>query len=667
MINVLRIARILLPIAVIAGAPCGARAEVARVEIAARTDVLGGKPFGDAGPYEKIVGKVFFAVDPNHPANKQIADIDKAPRDAAGRVLFSADLYALMPKDAARGNGAALLDVLNRGRKNMLVAFNRAPPRADPTTEADFGDGFLMRRGFTLIWLGWQFDIPTRDGLMGLDAPAISDNGRPVTGQVTTSFVVNASSPTHALNDLARYADTTHYPPVTGTDTNVLTVRDGFLATPRQIPSDQWQFGRLVDGRVVPDPIALVLNGGFEPGRVYELTYAAQGATVPGLGFAALRDFASALKRPQQGLPGSVRYVYAYGPSQDGRLLREFLYEGFNADEAGARAFDGVMAHIAGAARGSDFNARFARPNGLGFFVATLFPYLDLDQRDPVTGKTDGLQARLSNDQRPKIFYTNSSTEYWGGGRAAALTHTSLDGRDDASVPDNVRIYLFAGTQHVPGGFLPSQGPGQQQANPNEYTWGQRALLVALDRWVRDGVAPPASRHPRLADETLVPQQKLDFPGLPGVRSPTTIPGPYRADLPGLPAEHPLPFLVPNVDRDGNETAGIRLPEIAAPLATYTGWNFRSPAIGQPGELLPLTGSYVPFAVTRAAREQTGDPRLSLEERYGGRAAYLARVTEATSKLATEGFMLDEDRAAVTARAMARWDAATRGTPLAGK
>src|SRR5262245_1487271 len=668
MIDVVRMARLLLPIALIGCVADVARAEVTRVEIASRADVLDGKPFGDAGPYEKIVGKVFFAVDPNHWANKQIVDLDKAPRDNAGRVLFSADLYVLQPKEATRGNGAALLDVVNRGRKNMLVSFNRAPPRADPTTEADFGDGFLMRRGFTLVWVGWQFDIPSRDGLMGLQAPVATDNGRPITGQVTTSFVVNVASSTHSLSDLARYADTTHFPPVDpASDASVLTVRDGFLAPARTIPSDQWQFGRVVDGRAVPDGTSLILNSGFEPGRVYELTYTAQGATVPGLGLAALRGVASALKRAQPGLPGGVRYVYAYGPSQDGRLLREFLYEGFNADEAGGRAFDGVMAHIAGAARGGDFNARFARPNGLGFFVATLFPYLDLDQRDPVTGKTTGLLSQLRADQRPKIFYTNSSTEYWGGGRAAALTHTTIDGQEDATVPDNVRIYLFAGTQHVPGGFLASQGPGQQQANPNAYAWGQRALLVALDRWVRDGVAPPASRHPRLADETLVPQQKLDFPSLPGVRSPASIPGPYRADLAGLPPEHPLPFLVPNVDRDGNETAGIRMPDVAAPLATYTGWNFRSPGIGRPEELLPLTGSYIPFAVTRAAREQAGDPRPSLEERYAGRAAYLARVTDAAFTLAAEGLLLDEDRAAVTAAAMARWDAATQGTSLAGK
>jgi hypothetical protein len=662
-----RVTGLLLLVAALTCGFAAAHAEMTRIEVSARSDVLDGKPFGDAGPYEKIVGKAFFAVDPGSTGNARIVDIDKAPSDAAGRVAFTADFYALIPKDAARRNGAALVDVVNRGRKNMLATFNQAPPRPDPTAEADFGDGFLMRHGFTLIWIGWQFDIPSRNGLMGLQGPTVSENGRPITGQVATSFVPNTSDPTYRLDDLGRYGDTSHYPPTNpASPGNALSVRDGFLATPHPIGSDRWQFGRMVDGGIVPDPTAMVLKGGFEPGHVYELSFDAGGATVPGLGLAALRDLASALKHGKPDVLPQVSHVYAFGPSQDGRLLRQFLYDGFNADERGERAFDGIIAHIAGASRG-DFNARFARPNGAGNYSATLFPYLDDEQTDPVTGKRDGLLSKLGPAQRPKIFYTNTSTEYWGLGRAAALTHTAIDGQEDAQVPDNVRIYLFAGTQHVPGGFLPSQGPGQQQPNPNQYAWGLRALLIGLDRWVKDGAAPPASRHPRIADETLVPQPRLEFPALPGVRSPATIPGPYRADLVGLPAEHPLPFLVPNVDRDGNETAGIRLPDQAVPLATYTGWNFRNPSIGQPGEMLPLTGSYIPFPVTRAAREQSGDPRASLEERYQNRAAYQALVEEAAGKLVASGYLLAEDRPGTVTRAMARWDVVTVGTPLAGK
>jgi hypothetical protein len=641
-----------------------ARAEVTRIDIASRTDVLGGKPFGAAGPYEKVVGTVVFAVDPSHPANKAIVDIDKAPRDASGRVTFSADLYALVPKDAAKGNGVALFDVANRGRKNMLRYFNLAAPVADPTTEAEFGDGFLMRQGYALIWVGWQFDVPKGRGLVGLDAPPVIEQGRPATGRVATLFVPNSADPTYGLdNFLGGYADTMGYPPVDpASASNSLTVRDGYLAAPQAVPRAQWQFGRAVGAEVKPDISAVFLKGGFAPGHVYELSYEAKGAVVAGVGFAALRDLASAVK--QAGGPLSARHVLAFGPSQDGRLLRQILYEGFNADEAGRRAFDGIIAHIAGAARGNDFNARFARPNGLGYYVASLFPYLDGDSRDDVTGRTDALQTKLAPALRPKIFYTNTSTEYWGGGRAAALTHTTLDGRKDAGVPDNVRIYLFTGTQHTPGAFAAPSTGGQQRSNPNEYAWGHRALLLALERWVREDAAPPRSRHPRIAEHSLVPLKAIDFPELPGVRSPLAIPGGYRADLEDG-AAHPLPFLVPQVDGDGNELAGISFPDVSVPLATYTGWNFRHPSIGQPGEILPLAGSYIPLPLTRAAREANHDPRPSIEERYGNRARYQAIVTDRAEDLVEAGYMLQQDLDTVVARALARWDDMTKGTPLA--
>jgi len=278
------------------------QAEVTRIEIASPTDVLGGKPFGAAGAYEKIVGKVFFSVDPAHPRNKAVVDLDKAPRDADGRVTFSADLYVLAPKDAARGNGVAFFDVLNRGRKNILGDYNRAPVVPDPTAEGDFGDGFLMQQGYTLVWLGWQFDIPHRGGLMGLDAPPVLDQGKPITGRVSTTFTPNTAEETYALDDMGRYADTTRYPPLDpASAANTLTVRDGFLGAPRTIARDQWQFGRMKDGQLVPDISALYLKGGYEPGHFYELSYEAKGAVVAGLGFAALRDMASAVKHRQGG------------------------------------------------------------------------------------------------------------------------------------------------------------------------------------------------------------------------------------------------------------------------------------------------------------------------------------------------------------------------------
>jgi hypothetical protein len=648
-----------------AGLSSSARAEVTRIEVTSRTDVLAGKPFGDPGSYEKIIGKVYYALDPDNPRNKAIVDLDKAPRDANGRVVFAADLYVLAPKDTARGNGVALFDVLNRGRKNILRDFDRGPGVPDPTAEADFGDGFLMQQGYTLVWVGWQFDIPHRDGLLGLEAPPVLQDGKPVTGRITTGFTPNKADPTYSLHDLGRYAEATHYPPVDPAGaSNSLTVSDGYRGTPRTIAREDWQFGRIKDGQIVPDTSSLYLKGGFAPGHFYQLSYEASGDVVAGVGFAALRDLASAVKQ-QQTSPIAARYVYAFGPSQDGRFLREFLYEGFNADEHDQRAFDAVIAQIAGSARGGDFNSRFARPNGLAYYIASLFPYLDRDQHDPVSGKTDGILMHLPPEQQPKIFYTNSSVEYWGGGRAAALTHTSLDGNTDAAVPDNVRIYLFAGTQHVPGGFLPSQGPGQQKPNGNDYAFADRALLVAMDRWVRNGDAPPPSAHPRIDDHTLVEHEQIAFPALTGVHSPRTILPGYRADL-SDPADHPLPLLVPQVDKDGNEIAGIRLPNVAVPLATYTGWNFRNASIGEPDELLPLTGSFISFPVTKSAREQSRDPRVSIEERYGTRAHYEALVRDAAAKLVTQRYLLESDIPTVVAIAMTNWDELTRGSSLAG-
>jgi hypothetical protein len=626
-----------------------ARAAVERIEINSRADVLGGKPFGLAGSYEKLAGKVFFAVDPANPRNKAIVDLDKAPRDAKGRVLFSADLYVLAPKETKRGNGVTLFDVVNRGRKNLLGRFNGAAAAADPRTEADFGDGFLMRAGYTLVWVGWQFDVPRRNGAMALDAPVISDQGKPVTGRVSTMFTPDARTESWEL-DRSGYYDVSHYPPVDPAGSgNQLTVRAAISGVPRVIPRDEWQF----DGAMV------TLKSGFEAGQTYELSYEAKDPVVAGLGFAALRDLAAYVKHPPAGsVVAPARYTYVFGPSQNGRFLRDFLYQGFNADEQNERAFDGVMAHIAGAARG-EFNVRFARPNGLAAFVATRFPFLDSPQHDPVTGKTDGLLARLTPETLPKIIYTNSSTEYWGGGRSAALTHTTLDGKEDAMLPANLRIYLFAGTQHGPAALQAVQGQAQQRPNPNDYMWGLRALLVAMDRWVREDVPPPPSRYPKLSDNTLVPQQRVAFPAIPGVQPPSTIPGGYRADLEG-PSGHPLPFLVPQVDADGNELGGIRFPEIAVPVATYTGWNFRSPKIGTPGEILPLEGSYIPFAATRAAREQHHDPRKSIEERYASRDVYLGQVTEAALKLVQEGYVLREDMATIVNRAQGRWQDVTK-------
>jgi hypothetical protein len=616
--------RSLLLTAIVTFVASAAGAEVVRVDVARRADV------GSSG-YEKIVGTVHFSLDPRDAVNQAIVDLDRAPRNAAGRVEFTADLYILKPREATRSNGVALVDVLNRGRKIVLGGFNRGGTN-DPATDADLGDAFLMREGFTLVWVGWQFDVQRRNGLMGLDAPLAQGVG----GTVRASFTPNDRQPDVTVGDL------TGYPPAdaAGADTT-LTVRDGPFGSPTPIARGRFR----LNGNVVS------MDGGFEPGRTYEIAYRTASMPIAGTGLAAFRDVASWLKYNPAAL-ARPQHAIAFGSSQSGRFLRTFLYQGFNTDEQGRQVLDGVMAHIAGASRLS-LNERGATPNGLGMYNATSFPFADGAMRDPITGKTDGL---LDNDRarrhQPKVFYTNTSVEYWGGGRAAALVHATPDGRGNLTLPDNVRAYFFAGTQHSPGAFPPAAGPAQQQrGNPVQYWWPMRALLLAMTRWVKDGDAPPPSQVPRFDEDrpTIVRADQIPFPAIPGVQSPRIV----QAARQGAAA---LPHLVSQVDEDGNERAGIRLPDIAVPLATYTGWNFRSAAVGGTTELVPLVGSWIPFAPTRAARDAARDPRRSVEERYRSRDDYLRQVRGAADALAAGRYLLAADVPAIVDGAGRMWD-----------
>jgi hypothetical protein len=404
----------------------------------------------------------------------------------------------------------------------------------------------------------------------------------------------------------------------------------------------------------------VTLEAGFEPGKTYELSFVSANPPVGGLGFAAVRDTAAWMKHDSDALV-SVKQVLAFGSSQSGRFLRTFLYQGFNADEKNRQALDAVIAHIAGASR-LDLNNRWATPTNLGQFNATSFPFADVRQRDPVTGAEDaGLDNPRARDFKPKIFYTNTGVEYWGGGRAAALIHTSPDGSRDLSLPDNERVYFLAGSQHGPARFPPAPARnGAQQENPNDYWYVMRALLVAMDRWMRDDVAPPPSQYPQLRDKTLVKAAEVAFPNLPGVSSPRNLPAAPRSANPliaqdGAPGAL-LPYLVPQTDKDGIEIAGIRLPDVAVPLATYTGWNFRNNTVGGADQLYPLLGSYIPFAATAAQREQTRDPRPSIAERYSSREAYLEKVQKAGAKLVSERYLLADDLKVLVDRARRHWD-----------
>jgi hypothetical protein len=634
--------------------PAMIRAEVVRVEISSRQDVLGGKAFGETGAYEKLVGKVYFAVAPENPHNRIIADIDKAPRNSQGKVEFSSDLFILRPKDAARGNGVLFFDVVNRGNKQLLSTFNHAKGSADPATDEEFGNGLLMRQGFTLVAVGWQFDVPKARNLIGFDAPVATDNGRPITGWVHPWFIPDKRS------DSFEFASGYFSPAYPAVEPNNpayrLTEREGFVAAPRLIPRQDWQFGRLVNGHVEYNPNWVTLKGGFKAGQTYEITYESQKPPVAGLGFAALRDLASALKYNSDAIVHG-RYVYTYGASQTGRYQRHMIYQGFTTDEQGRQAIDALFIQTGATGLGS-FNERFAQPNELGSFTQTKFPIRYETTTDPATGKRDGLGARVPAGQEPKIFLVDTGSEYWDRGRVSALRHLSLDGTEDLSDPPNVRIFTLAGTQHGSGTWPPRDNGGQLKSNPNDYRWAQAGLLVALDRWVRQGVAPPPSRHPQLSDATLVAQSKIKYPNLRGVQWPFHVPGGYRADLPG--PFSALPFIVPQVDSDGNDIGGIRLPEQAVPLGTYCDWAFRSEAIGAPDTLIAMAGSYIPFPRTRAEREKSGDPRLSIEERYTDRAGYLRRVEEAANRLVAERYLLSEHVKPIVEDAGQHWDSIMR-------
>lgn len=608
-------------------------AEVTKVTIANRTIIANGQPFDTTGPYEKLAGTIEFALDPRNPQNMRVVDLDRAARKEDGRVHFTADLVVLRPADPAKGNGVLLFEVVNRGRIGLLTRFNSAPGTVDPATPADFGNGFLMREGYTLVMVGWEFDIPP--GTIRLDAPAIDG----LTEFIRVPFILDRKAGEASLDDAPMYE------PVDPLDAaSTLTVRDHYWDTPTSISRARWRF---VTGTTGPPRVGV--DGGFEPGRMYEVTFRARGARVVGAGLAAIRDAASAF-RYRSDLPVRGRAAYAFGVSQVGRFLRQFLYDGFNADERGRRVFDAVWSHIAGSARGT-FNERFGMPvAGSVLLTPTSFPFTTDEQS--FAGERGSLLQHYSSEQRPKIFFTNTSVEYWGGGRAAALIHTSADGKRDLAIPENVRIYLLAGTQHGEAAFPPSRARGQQMDNPVPQREVMRALLSGLHRWTSQGVAPPESRYPRLADGTLTPVSDVRFPAIPAVTDPRRIAGPGQVRNGRV---QMLPHLVPQVDADGNDTGGIRVPDIAVPVATNTGWNFRSPSVGGSTEIYSLLGSYIPFAMTKVEREARNDPRPSIAERYQGRDDYLAKLRAAAQALVAQRYLLAEDVENVVERGAAQW------------
>ena len=596
-----------------------------------------GAAFGQVGAYERVIATARGEIDPADPANKCIALIDKAPRNARGKVEYATNVFILRPKDFSRGNGRILYEVNNRGRKMLFGNIADGPQGVnDPKTLADLGNAFPLRQGYTIVWSGWDPDAPRANMGLALTAPLATDNGQPIVQTVREEFVSGTRVGVLEVFKLSYEAATLEQPSAR------LTVRERAADEPRELPLNQWSF---VDGR------SIKLRDGTKPkpGFLYEFHYEARNPKVQALGFAATRDVVSWLRHDPdavQATGGKITHALAIGFSQAGRYLRNHISEGFNRDEKGRRVFDGIHSHIAGVGR-VFFNTPFAQPARTGTqhedhdFPENAFPFSTATLSDPLTGKTGSLFRGDGSD--PLLIETNTSTEYWQKG--ASLLHTDPLGTQDITLPANARVYMIAGTQHGGrAGATTDPGPNINPRNPHNPMPAVRALLVALDDWVVSGKAPPPSRVPTLADGTLVDADKAGFPAVPGaaiVRTTNRIAPPGDWVHP-KPADRAYRTMVCKVDADGNEAGGIRLPDIAVPLATYTGWNEYKPPYPA-GEIADRDGSCLPFPVDKAAREASGDPRLSIAERYKSGADYVARVQAVVTALLADRLILPED------------------------
>ena len=637
-----------------------------------------GKSWGEVGPYEELLGTLHFATDPLNGANSRITDVGLARRNDEGMVEFTADVSIILPVERSRGTGKLLLDVVNRGNRVGLPVFNSAPGVAiEVDTPKDYdlnlGNGFLMRHGYTVMACGWQVDTPKKSALITLQGHTVEG----MTGRVYTQLQSQTDTHNLLLSDKGHQA----YPAADMVEARaVLEVRDMPDTEAHSVPRDDWRFGRIDDdGNYIADPDYICSEQGFEKGRLYQIAYTTDWAPILGLSFAALRDSVSWLKygsdetaRPIE----NIRHAYAYGISQTGRYLRTYIYNDFNRDESGREALDGIIANVAGGMRG-EFNQRLGQNSkDRNNMMTHLFPFASVPQTDLETEETDSLHRRMDDrGSQVKAMYTNSSAEYYRGD--ASLIHTDPDGNRDIDVAANARIYHFTGTQHGIGIWPPTdttesiEGVSRSQniRNVIDYSPLLRACLFNLDRWVSNGVEPPPNSHARIDDGTAVPFElvKKVFDGIPEAHRPDRIAVPHRRDyalrddveqIQKMPPTVGKAFatLLPAVDADGNEIAGIRLPDVAVPLATHTGWTLRHRDIGGETQLLMFAGATMRFASTESQRVASGDPRPSIAERYPSKDQYLARVRHEAEKLVEQRYMLKEDIEFSVERAERFWD-----------
>lgn len=681
--GLLLVVAVALPATAAAGTEASAASQgVTRFEVTSREIFAAGRSFGRVGRYDRLDGTAHVQLDPDDPHNAGIVDIGRAPRNEAGMVEYRAPFVILKPRDMSRGNGKVFYVVNNRGNKQALGYFNRVPSGPginDPRTSADAGDGFLMRQGYTIVDAGWQGDVAAGDDRLFPDFPvATQADGSPIVDTVRVEYsdrtIPDEGTFTHSLEGSSAF---TSYPTaVTDTRRSTLTVRDCVGCEPEPIPAEDWAFGRCPDGAssLSPGRTDICLFDGFDPERLYDLRYPATQPRVMGLGYAVTRDVGTFLRSRVSDDAGNanplvrddgrlaISRVYGFGGSSTGMYMRDYLYLGFNESLAGRRVFDAVWIHKPGTHR-LFANVQFADPNTYSReddrhdFLSTSYPPLTFAvTTDPVSGIRDGILKRPWTD--PVVFQTDTSTEFWQF--RASLNVTDATGAP-VPVPGNVRLYTLSSFQHS-GNTLPTAFPGSSEmcrgpTNPNYHGPTLRALLVRLDGWADRGIAPPDSRYGSVADGSLVTvdEARSAFPDIPGVVLPERANGLELLDFgplfgstggiltrlpPGIQGDYSI--LVPKPDADGLDLAGMRPLETRAPLGTNTGWNMRAPG-HRAGNLCGLSGSYIPFAATRSERLASGDPRPSLEERYGDHAGYVRAVRGAARDLVDEGFLRDQD------------------------
>jgi Alpha/beta hydrolase domain len=647
---------------------------ITRIVIKHRQPFAKGYEFPITGAYEKLVGKIYGEVDPKNRLNTVIVNLEKAPRNRRGRVEYWSDFCILKPLDMARSNGKIFYDAPNRGSKRIVSFLNDAPATNNPSTLEDSGNGFLMREGYTIVWCGWQGDLLPQENWLVMGVPVATQGGEEIIRQARTEIVVEKkrikSQPLSGDERVKSYAAASR-----DKSQASLTVRKKSYETRIPVPISKWDFASYAkDSRtgketITPSSKELYLRSGFKPGHIYEFIYPAKNPLVLGLGFAVVRDWVSFLRYEMKDTAGrpnplvssnkttGIRCAYGWGRSQSGRFLRDFVYHGFNEDESRRKVFDAIAPHVAGGGR-LFLNYEFARPvtssqQHTNQLEPELFPHAYNVLKDAQTGRRDGILKRSKTD--PYVFHTQTSTEYWQ--KRGCLAHTDGKGRD-VTPPDKVRIYVIASAQHnSPFGSEPVKEDTQQLVNPLPAGDVLRALMVALDLWVTQGISPPPSRYPRVSDGTLVrPERKsTSFPNIRGVRyqglhnrqlfldyGPHISRGRMAVHPPRQNGNGAYTILVPRVDRDGNDTPGIRLPLVQVPIGTYTGWNLQSRRLAE-DELSGLLGSFIPFAKTRAERSKLRDPRLSLKERYKNPSDYVKKISHAARILVDQRYLLPDD------------------------